>query len=119
MPVFSIDVHEAGGALLFGTSTRADDLGRERLDGPATVALTLPHLPLQEGRFAVSVAVRSHDESEIYHHVEAACEFSVFSQSPGVGPVRVEGSWTLGGDRRSAPGGAPGQPQVRAQWCTA
>lgn len=102
-PVFGIDVHETGGLHLFGSSTRAEDLGRERLEGPATVTLHLPRLPLLEGRFSVSVSVGSRDESEVYHHLEFCREFSVFSQSAGVGPVRIEGSWALQADRSSHP----------------
>lgn len=100
-PVLTIDVHEAGGAHLFGASAQPDDLVRGPLGGPVTAALTLPRPPLQEGRFALSVTVRSGDESEIYHHLEFCREFSVFPQTPGVGPVRIEGAWNMYSDRES------------------
>ncbi len=94
-PVVGIAVHEAGGALLFGSESRPEDLGPDPLAGPLTVSLQLPHLPLSEGRFALSVTVRSRDGAEIYHHLEQTRQFSVFSQSPGTGPVLAEGSWAI------------------------
>ena len=55
-----------------------------------------PSLPLHEGRFTVTLAVHSRDESVIYHWLDRWLEFSVFQQETGAGPVNLSGSWRLG-----------------------
>ena len=95
-PVFGIELHGPGGVPLFSATTRSAGLTVGALDAPRTVSFAIPHLPLLEGSFALSLSAKSADESEIYHHLPFCAEFSVFQQTPGSGPVLVEGTWDLG-----------------------
>ncbi len=92
MPVFRVDVHATSGLHVFGTSSR-DALAGGTVEGEITVSFGIPRLPLLEGRFVVSAAAHSRDELETYHRLEFFREFSVFPQSPGSGPVLVDGTW--------------------------
>lgn len=95
MPHFSIDIHAAAGFHVFGTGSQGAVPASSPLDGASTLAFRIPRLPLLEGRFIVSATARSQDGAETYHHLELCREFSVFQQSPGVGPVLIEGDWVL------------------------
>ncbi|WP_217914360.1 ABC transporter ATP-binding protein [Miltoncostaea marina] len=94
-PNFGISIHTIDGVLLYATNTRMDALPVADLDGRARVTFTIPRLALHEGRFAVSLAVASHDESVVYHWLDRWLEFSVFQRVTGQGPVDLSGSWAL------------------------
>ena len=102
MPVFGLDVHETGGFHMFGASSEGTALPAD-LVGPTRVRLSLPRLPLQEGRFTISVTARAGDDTEIFHHLDHCRGFSVFSQSGGVGPVLVDSTWGLQADLEPHP----------------
>ena len=48
-----------------------------------------------EGRFLLTVAVTSADESEVYHWIDRRFELSVFAKTGGVGLVRFDGRWSV------------------------
>jgi len=104
-PNFGIAVHTAEGAQIYATNTRMDSLAVDSLEGRATVSFAVAALPLHEGRFVVSLAVASQDESVVYHWLDRWLELSVFQRGTGSGPVDLTGEW------RIAPG-AGVRPQV-------
>ena len=86
-------VHSAEGVLCYGTNT-----GRQKFDvaGEMTggvVRFTVPRLYLHEGRFAVTVALGSNDESEVYDWLDRWLEFSVFASGGGIGMVDLSADW--------------------------
>ncbi|MGD9696625.1 MAG: ABC transporter ATP-binding protein [Thermoleophilia bacterium] len=93
-PIFGIAVSTVDGVLCYGTNTRLDSLPIDGLEGTARVSFTIPALPLHDGRFVVTLAVHSFDESTIYHWLDRWLEFSVFPKVTGVGPVNLSGSWS-------------------------
>lgn len=93
--VFGYEIHSLNGSLAYGTNTRMDGFSVDHLDGPATVTFRIPHVPLLEGRFLLSVTACSFDESDIYHHLHSCREFSVFPQTSGVGVVVVDTEWAI------------------------
>ena len=60
----------------------------------------MPRLPLHEGRFTVTVAAHSQDESVVYHWLDRWLEFSVFPRGTGVGAVDASGRWSIGSRER-------------------
>jgi len=104
-PNFGIAVHTAEGAQIYATNTRMDSLAVDSVEGRATVSFAVAALPLHEGRFVVSLAVASQDESVVYHWLDRWLELSVFQRGTGSGPVDLTGEW------RIAPG-AGVRPQV-------
>ena len=101
-PVFGIEVRAVDGTLCYGTNTRRDTYALDSLEGTGTASFSIDELPLHEGRFLLTVAVHSADESEIYHWIDRRSEFSVFARTGGVGMVRFDGRWSVA----VAPGGA-------------
>ena len=94
-PVFGIEIRAVDGTLCYGTNTRRDTYDVAHVEGRGTAAFTIASLPLHEGRFTVTVAVHSDDESEIYHWIDRRVEFSVFARTAGVGLVRMDGRWSV------------------------
>ncbi len=86
-PSVGIVVHSAEGALCYGTNSVRQGFMTEERVSSGVVRFALPRLPLHEGRFAVTVALHSHDESEVYDWLERWLEFSVFSSNASVGLV--------------------------------
>ncbi len=74
----------------------------ESVEGRGTAAFAIDRLPLHEGRFLLTVAVTSADESEVYHWIDRRFELSVFARTGGVGLVRFDGRWSVvrGAERR-------------------
>lgn len=98
-PSIGIAIRTREGTLCFGTNTRLDEVPVPELDGHWTVEYRVGALPLHEGAFEIAVAVSSSDDSVVYHWVDAAAVFSVFSRTPGVGLVATRGDWEV---RRAA-----------------
>ena len=94
-PVFGFEIRSVDGTLCYGTNTHRSTHPIESVEGEGTIAFAVDHLPLHEGRFLLTVAVQSEDESEIYHWIDRRTEFSVFARSLGVGIVAVEGVWSV------------------------
>jgi ABC-type polysaccharide/polyol phosphate transport system ATPase subunit len=95
-PTFGIAIQSSEGVTLYGTNTGLDAFAVERIMGRTNIAFEIAALPLHEGRFTVTLAVHSRDESVIYHWLDRWLEFSVFQQETGTGPVNMSGSWRLG-----------------------
>ena len=94
-PVFGIEIRGIDGTLCYGTNTRRDTYAVDHVQGSGTASFAIPELPLHEGRFLLTVAVHSADESEIYHWIDRRTEFSVFARGGGVGTVRFDGRWSV------------------------
>jgi hypothetical protein len=67
----------------------------ESVEGRGTATFAIERLPLHEGRFLLTVAVTSADESEVYHWIDRRFPLSVFARSGGVGLVRFDGRWSV------------------------
>lgn len=94
-PVFGVEVRAVDGTLCYGTNTRRDTYVLDQVEGFGTASFSVEQLPLHEGRFVLTVAVHSADESEIYHWIDRRTEFSVFARGGGVGVVRFDGRWSV------------------------
>jgi len=101
-PVFGVEIRSVDGTLCYGTNTHRSTHPIESVEGQGTITFAIERLPLHEGRFLLSVAVQSEDESEVYHWIDRRTEFSVFAHSMGVGIVAVEGSWSVTARRGAA-----------------
>ena len=94
-PIFGVEIRAIDGTLCYGTNTRRDTYPVESVEGRGTASFAIERLPLHEGRFLLTVAVTSADESEIYHWIDRRTEFSVFARTAGVGLVRFDGRWSV------------------------
>jgi ABC-type polysaccharide/polyol phosphate transport system ATPase subunit len=94
-PLFGVEIRAIDGTLCYGTNTRRDTYPVESVEGTGTASFAIDQLPLHEGRFLLTVAVTSADESEVYHWIDRRYELSVFARTGGVGLVRVDGRWSV------------------------
>ena len=94
-PTIGFSIATGDGTLVYGTNTRLADFEIERLAGTATIGFRIPSLALHEGRFDLNLAVVSHDESLVYHWIDRALDFSVYSREPGVGIADLSGEWRI------------------------
>jgi ABC-type polysaccharide/polyol phosphate transport system ATPase subunit len=60
----------------------------------ATLRFEIERLPLADGRFHVRLGLASADGARLYHQLDDAAAFHVYSGTYGAGLVRVEGRWT-------------------------
>ncbi len=91
-PVVTFAIKTVDGALIAGTDNRLEAGGAET--GMRTVRFEMAHLPLMEGRFSIDVKLEAEAGGFLFHEVERALEFTVFSQGRGFGPVALQGDWT-------------------------
>jgi ABC-type polysaccharide/polyol phosphate transport system ATPase subunit len=94
--VFGIGIFTLDEVCVHGTNTEIDGLQPERLDGPATVCVTLPRLDLGTGTYLLDVAVHSLRETP-YDYWRGACRFQVDSPDRDAGLYRPERRWTFSG----------------------
>jgi hypothetical protein len=94
--VFGIGIFTPDEVCVHGSNTEIDGFLPERLDGPATVRVTLPRLDLGSGAYLVDVAVHSRRETP-YDYWRGACRFQVDSPDRDAGLYRPERRWTFAG----------------------
>jgi hypothetical protein len=115
-PSFGVMIHSSDGVLMYGTNTGRQSFAVTDEVAGGVIRLNVPRLHLHEGRFAVTVAAGSHDESEVFDWLDRWIEFSVFASGGGIGMVDLAPEWEFIGADGSAPAlGAPvaGHPSDR------
>ena len=94
--VFGIGIFTPDEVCVHGCNTEIDGFLPERLDGPATVCMTLPRLELGTGTYLLDVAVHSRRETP-YDYWRGACRFQVDSPDRDAGLYRPERRWAFAG----------------------
>jgi ABC-type polysaccharide/polyol phosphate transport system ATPase subunit len=94
--VFGIGIFTPDEVCVHGCNTEIDGFLPERLDGPATVCMTLPRLELGTGTYLLDVAVHSRRETP-YDYWRGACRFQVDSPDRDAGFYRPERRWAFAG----------------------
>jgi ABC-type polysaccharide/polyol phosphate transport system ATPase subunit len=94
-PRLSLEFRDAAGALLATAATE--------LDGVGVVRYALPSLPLVDGRVHLAVDLTSANGTR-YHRIERAAEFAVAPEGEGRGWFRLDGEWSLEGERAEVAG---------------
>lgn len=91
------------GSVCFGTNTKLDGCVVHAGPDERTVEFIIERLPLHEGSFAVTVALTSTDEREVFHWLDRFLHFSVFGRQPGIGLVDIPRAWEGDCVRMSSP----------------
>jgi len=94
--VFGIGIFTPDDVCVHGSNTETDGFLPGRLDGPATVRVTLPRLDLGTGTYLLDVAVHSRRETP-YDYWRGACRFQVDSPDRDAGLYRPERRWEFAG----------------------
>ena len=104
--VVTVRIDTLSGHPVWGSSTRRNGKAMGLLDGPASVDVTIPEVPLLEGVYDLTVAVTDHTEMHPYDHWEKRVRFEVRQyKAYDLGTVHVPSEWTISGTRGVMQGG--------------
>jgi ABC-type polysaccharide/polyol phosphate transport system ATPase subunit len=94
-PRLSLELHAAAGALLGSTVHELEELewSGDVADG-RWIRFEVENLPLNDGRFQVSLALTGAD-GHVYHRLLNAAEFFVYPEADERGSLRLDGRWSL------------------------
>ena len=105
--VVSMRIDTMNGVPVWASSTKANSTTIGLIDGPASVSVTIPSLPLLEGVYDLSVAVTDATEVHPYDHWERRVRFEVRQyRSYDSGLVHMPASWAVTGARGILQSGA-------------
>jgi lipopolysaccharide transport system ATP-binding protein len=92
-PRLSFELRDDAGLLL---ASGAQDLAELGWNGPGEgrFRLDVEHLPLGDGRFHFRLELADASGSHLYHSLDDALRFVVFSPDGGRGLVRLDGRWS-------------------------
>ena len=88
--VFAINVHDEEGRLMLGSNTDLAGQRIESLSGAGEVVFDLGPVPLQDGDYAISVGIHTHDIGEEYDHREDKDRFQVMNPTRIMGRVKFD-----------------------------
>lgn len=91
-PVFGFSIDDYRGFTAYGTNTRLKGMNLGTVKGEGFVQFDLKSLPLLEGRYLVSVAIHSRDESVVYHWLDRYYPFDVHSEINDAGLLYIPSS---------------------------
>jgi hypothetical protein len=98
--VVSVRIDSLAGGTVWGTSTRRGGRTIGLIDGPASVDVKIPSLPLLEGVYDLTVALTDHTEVHPYDHWDRRVRFEVRQfKSYDTGLVDIPVEWTITGAR--------------------
>ncbi len=88
-PVFGFSIEDYRGFTAYGTNTRLKGLDLGTIEGSGAVEFRLSSLPMLEGKYFVSAAVHSRDESVIYHWLDKHVSFDMYSGVSDIGLLYI------------------------------
>jgi ABC-type polysaccharide/polyol phosphate transport system ATPase subunit len=98
--VLGVRIDSLTGGAVWGTSTRRNGKTIGLIDGPASVDIAIPSLPLLEGVYDLTVALTDHTEVHPYDHWDRRIRFEVRQyKSYDTGVVSIPAQWTIAGAR--------------------
>jgi hypothetical protein len=96
-PTFGLAVHRQDGVHVTGPNNGSMESRPDVSRGVGKVRFSVPHLPLLEGLYHVSVAVVNHDDSEIFDYHDRAYPFRVSNldgqETEKLGLLTMKGNW--------------------------
>jgi ABC-type polysaccharide/polyol phosphate transport system ATPase subunit len=87
--VFTIEIHDPRGELVYGSDTDVVGVVPEVLEGPGLTTFHFESVPLLEGNYEVSLGVRSRDGGTVFDWQEHAARFSVMNPGRAAGSVAL------------------------------
>jgi ABC-type polysaccharide/polyol phosphate transport system ATPase subunit len=107
-PVFGFSIDDYRGFTAYGTNTRLKGLQLGTLSGEGYIDFDLKSLPMLEGRYLVSVAIHSRDESIVYHWLDKFYPFNMHSDINDAGLLFIPSTVEVVKDVQISPGAEPG-----------
>ena len=107
-PVFGFSIDDYRGFTAYGTNTRLKGLEIGTLTGEGYIDFDLKSLPMLEGRYLVSVAIHSRDESVVYHWLDKFYPFNMHSDINDAGLLYIPSTVEVVKNVQISPGAEPG-----------
>ncbi len=107
-PVFGFSIDDYRGFTAYGTNTRLKGLDLGTVEGEGFVQFDLKSLPMLEGRYLVSVAIHSRDESIVYHWLDRYFSFDMHSDINDAGLLYIPNDVHVTRNMNISGGGDPG-----------
>ncbi|MSX15891.1 MAG: hypothetical protein F2805_06185, partial [Actinobacteria bacterium] len=105
-PVVTVRIDTLAGHPVWGSSTRRNGKSMGLVEGPASVEVAIPSLPLLEGVYDLTVAVTDHTEMSPYDHWEKRVRFEVRQyKAYDLGTIHIPAEWSISGTRGVMQGG--------------
>lgn len=105
-PVVTVRIDTLTGHPVWGSSTRRNGKSMGLVEGPASVEVAIPSVPLLEGVYDLTVAVTDHTEMSPYDHWEKRVRFEVRQyKAYDLGTVHIPAEWSISGTRGVMQGG--------------
>ena len=96
-PTFGMAIHRHDGVHLTGPNTTFSGFPLPALEGRGTVTFAIPHLPMLEGLYHISVAAHAAGDSEMYDYHDRCYPFRIVNADgcrERYGLVSVRGVWS-------------------------
>jgi lipopolysaccharide transport system ATP-binding protein len=94
-PVFGLAIHRGDGLHITGPNTQFAGQEIPWIEGEGIVRYNVPSLPLLEGRYFVSVATHSWEDTEMYDYHDRLYPFQMLhSKGERYGILSLKGKWT-------------------------
>ena len=84
-----IALHDEANTMLVGTNTDLEKTPIDHLQGRSRVTFTCADLPMQEGRYAITIGVTTRDHRHVYHWMEKAYSFRCDRSTLAVGALAI------------------------------
>ena len=95
-PVVTVRIDTLAGHPVWGSSTRRNGKSMGLVEGPASVEVAIPSVPLLEGVYDLTVAVTDHTEMSPYDHWEKRVRFDVHQVGTfDEGVTALDGTWII------------------------
>jgi hypothetical protein len=95
-PVFGLAIHRSDGTHITGPNTQFAGYEIPRIEGEGTVKYIIQSLPLLEGNYTISVAVRDQDDVRMYDYHDRLYQFKIINLRGRYGLIRMEDRWVHG-----------------------
>ncbi len=89
-PVFGLSIYDHQGMLVYGTSTEMRGYAIPQVRGRGRVEFSIPNLMMLDGRYFISVEIKSRDGETLYHSLDKTRHFDVKSSGRDIGYLGLD-----------------------------
>lgn len=102
-PVFGVGIHRQDDLHIAGPNTQFSGFGIPSIEGEGVVRYRVDRLPLLEGLYSVSLAIRNWEDTEMFDYCDRLHAFRIVAPESGqqYGILALDGTW----EHRSTDGG--------------
>jgi hypothetical protein len=106
-PIFGMAIHRMDGLHITGPNTRFNGLKLPTMSGKGGISFKIPHLPLLDGNYHISVASTDWEDTELFDYHDRVYPFRVVNISDRVkekyGMMTLNGIWRFNANDSQSP----------------